>query len=363
MWHPIGRFLRPYLECHDRAKHVEISAYADVRKPDELSQTPSAAASTRGEISSAFPTTRSPKSSATTRIDILVDLSMHSSGHRLLVFARKPAPVQVTYLAYCSTTGLDTIDYRLTDPYLDPPGKGDEHYSEKSIRLPQTHWCYEPGLPVPPQVAPLPALSAPNGPALAAGHVTFGSMNNFAKISPATLAAWCRLMAAVPQSRLLLHAREGSHRQEFLDLLKQFSVDAWPGKIQTHSLGVYEYFRLYQEIDIGLDSFPCAGGTTTCDALWMGVPMVTLAGRTAAGRGGVSLMTNIALPQFIAQTQEQYVSIAAKWASDVPRLAGLRRGLREQMQKSPLMDGPLFARHVEAAFRVMWRTWCETAGK
>jgi predicted O-linked N-acetylglucosamine transferase (SPINDLY family) len=353
MWHPIGRFMLPWLECHDPSA-VEIFAYADVRKPDELSQRLQRSIDDWRNIVG-LSDDQVAQRIRDDRIDILIDLSMHSARHRLLVFARKPAPVQVTYLAYCSTTGLDTIDYRLTDPYLDPPGKGepgkgDEYYSEKSIRLPHTHWCYECGLPEPPKVGPLPALSA--------GHVTFGSTNNFAKVSPAALTAWCRLLAAVPQSHLLLHAREGSHRQAFIESLRQSSID--PGRVRfTNSVGVYDYFRLYQEIDIGLDSFPCAGGTTTCDALWMGVPMVTLAGRTAAGRGGVSLMSNIGLPQFIAHTEDQYASIAAEWASNIPRLAELRQGLRDRMQKSPLMDGRSFARDMEAALRAMWRTWCE----
>ena len=207
------------------------------------------------------------------KIDILVDLSMHSAKHRLLVFARKPAPVQVTYLAYCSTTGMDAMDYRLTDPYLDPPGQGDANYAEESIRLPETHWCYEPGFPTP-ETGRLPALTA--------GHIMFGCLNNFSKASPGALATWARLLGAVPQSRLLLHAREGSHRQAFLDLLKQSGID--PARVRfTNSVNVYDYFKMYQGIDIGLDPFPCAGGTTTCDALWMGVPTVTLSGRTAAG--------------------------------------------------------------------------------
>jgi protein O-GlcNAc transferase len=276
---------------------------------------------------------------------------MHMAKNRMFLFARKPAPVQVTYLAYCSTTGLETMDYRLTDPYLDPPGMNDAFYSEQSIRLPETYWCYSPD-------DRSPAIGPP--PVLGAGEVTFGCLNNFCKISPEALDVWTQLLRAVPKSHLILHADEGSHRQRVCDLLQHQGVDPqrlkFAGKVPPA-----EYFRRYRQIDIGLDPFPCNGGTTTCDALWSGVPVVTMAGRTAVGRGGVSVLCNVGLRELIAETQDQYVQIATDLARDLPRLAELRRTLRPRMQASPLMDASRFARNIEAAYRQMWRNWCEQA--
>jgi len=286
------------------------------------------------------------------QIDILVDLTMHTAWNRMILFARKPAPVQVTYLAYCSTTGLDTMDYRLTDPHLDPPGMNDACYSEESIRLPETYWCYSAHEPTP-QIGPLPALNA--------GEVTFGCLNNFCKVSPDTLDLWIQLLRVTPKSHLILHAHEGSHRQRVRDLLERQGID--PQRLKfVASVPLSRYFKLYEQIDIGLDPFPCNGGTTTCDALWMGAPVVTLAGRTAVGRAGVSVLRNIGLPELIAESPQQYVQITTDLAQDLPRLAELRRTLRARMQASPLMDAPRFARNVEAAYRQMWRNWCQQAG-
>jgi predicted O-linked N-acetylglucosamine transferase (SPINDLY family) len=210
------------------------------------------------------------------QVHILVDLTMHTADNRLLVFARKPAPVQVTYLAYAGTTGLGTMDYRLTDPYLDPPGQDESFYSERSVRLPQTYWCYRPPMEAPPVNAP---------PALEAGQVSFGSQNNFCKVNDLVLAAWSRLLQAVPGSRLLLHAHAGSHRDRVRAFLAAQGISVQRLTL-VDSLPPAEYFRVYRRIDVVLAPFPYSGGTTTCDALWMGVPVVSLAGQTAVGRGG-----------------------------------------------------------------------------
>jgi predicted O-linked N-acetylglucosamine transferase (SPINDLY family) len=273
---------------------------------------------------------------------------MHAEGSRLLVFARKPAPVQVTYLAYCSTTGLETMDYRLSDPYLDPPGIDASNYSEKTLRLPRTYWCYQAPAEAP-DVGPLPALRK--------GHITFGCFNNYSKVSPSVLTTWCDLLKRVPGSELVVFSREGAHRQRALDLVAEQGI----GLARFRFVGpvvTAEYFKRYLEIDIALDPFPYPGGTTTCDALWMGVPVVSLSGRTAVSRGGVSILSNIGLQELIAKDRDQYISIAADLASNIPRLAQLRSTLREQMRRSPLMDGPQFTHDVEAAFRTIWRAWC-----
>jgi predicted O-linked N-acetylglucosamine transferase (SPINDLY family) len=345
--HPVGRFILPLLAAHD-ADRFEVFCYCDVRRPDHVTGLLRRHAS-QWRNTLGLTDERAAQLIREDQIDVLVDLTMHTAENRMLLFARKPAPVQVSYLAYCSTTGLDTMDYRLTDPHLDPPGMNDAFYSEKSIRLPETYWCY-------PLEERSPPVSPP--PALIAGEVTFGSLNNFCKVSPEALDLWIQLLRATPKSRLILHANEGSHRQRVRDLLEHQGID--PRRLKfADRVPLSEYYRLYEQIDIGLDPFPYTGGTTTCDALWMGVPVVTLAGRTAVGRGGVSVLCNVGLSKLIAQTPQQYVQIATDLAKDLPRLAELRRALRARMQASPLMDAPRFARNIEAAYRQMWRNWCQ----
>jgi predicted O-linked N-acetylglucosamine transferase (SPINDLY family) len=341
--HPVGRMLLPLLEAHDH-REFEIYAYSSVAAPDALTARARAAVDLWRDV---FPLNDEQLAALVRedQIDILVDLTMHMAGSRLLVFARRPAPVQVTYLAYCGTTGLEAIDYRLTDPYLDPPGADESCYAEQSIRLPETYWCYRPTIE-PPPVGPLPAA--------ATGCVTFGCLNNFCKVSTSALETWARLLAAVPGARLLVHAHPGSHRQRALAVLAQHGVS--PDRLEfIDFMPAVEYFRVYQRIDVALDPFPYGGGTTTCDALWMGVPAVTLAGRTAVGRGGVSILSNIGLPEFIAHDPAEYVRLATDLATDQTRLAQLRAGLRDRLRNSPLTDAPRFARNVEAAYRTMWR--------
>jgi predicted O-linked N-acetylglucosamine transferase (SPINDLY family) len=282
------------------------------------------------------------------QIDILVDLTMHMAHNRMLVFARKPAPIQVTYLPYCGTTGLRTIDFRFTDPYLEPQEQHDEYYSERSVRLPETYWCYRP-LVQTPQVDALPALQR--------GYVTFGCLNNFCKVTAPTLDAWRRLMKEVPESRLLVHAKRGSHRDRVRDFLAQERIG--PHRLTfVEKVPMAQYFSTYQQMDIALDPFPYGGGTTTCDALWMGVPVVSLAGNTGVGRGALSILSNIGLAELVAGTEDEYVQIAVRLARDLPRLGNLRTTLRERMQKSPLTDAPRLTRYIEAAYRDMWRQWC-----
>jgi protein O-GlcNAc transferase len=344
--HPIGRFILPLLAEHDPDRFA-VFCYADARRSDRLTEILRSHA-TQWQNTQGLSDEQTAQLIREDKIDVLVDLSMHMGRNRMLLFARKPAPVQVTYLAYCSTTGLETMDYRLTDPHLDPPGMNDDFYSEKSIRLPETYWCY-------PLDEQGPEVSLP--PALSNSEVTFGCLNNFCKVSPEALDAWIQLLRATPKSKLILHAHEGSHRRRVRDLLEHRGID--PKRLKFEGWApLHKYFMLYQQIDIGLDPFPYDGGTTTCNALWMGVPVVTLNGRTAVGRGGVSILTNIGLPELIAQTPKQYVEIAAGLAGDLPRLAELRQTLRSRMQASPLMDAPRFARNIEAAYRQMWRNWC-----
>jgi predicted O-linked N-acetylglucosamine transferase (SPINDLY family) len=285
------------------------------------------------------------------RIDILVDLTLHTGKNRLAVFACKPSPVQVTFAGYPGSTGLNTIDYRLTDPYLDPPGLNDQFYSESSIRLPDTFWCYEP-LVTQLEINPLPAQTD--------AHVTFGCLNSFCKVNEQVLRLWAQVVKTVDRSRLMILCPEGSHRQPLLDLLQGEGIS--PDRIElVVRCPRRQYLELYHRFDVGLDTFPYNGHTTSLDSFWMGVPVVTLVGQTVVGRAGLSQLTNLGLPELIAQTPEQYVQIATKLAGDLPRLAELRRTLRARMEASPLMDAPRFARSVEAAYRRMWRAWCEAA--
>jgi predicted O-linked N-acetylglucosamine transferase (SPINDLY family) len=261
--------------------------------------------------------------------------------------------VQATYLAYPGNSGLESIDYRITDVHLDPFDHEVRPGTEQPIRLPDTYWCYQPIIDPFPDVTPLPALTA--------GHVTFGCLNNLCKVTPATLAAWCRLLVAVPQARLFLHARAGDHRSRLHDLFARNGVDSHRLRF-VDSVPQAQYFQSYQSIDIGLDPFPFPGGTTTCDSLSMGVPVISLAGPTPVTRGGLTLLSNIGLPELVAHSVDKYIEIAAGLACDLPRLASLRASLRYRMQRSPLMDAPRFARAVEAAYRAMWCRWCAQSG-
>jgi len=283
------------------------------------------------------------------QIDILVDTSLHTSGNRLLVFARKPAPVQVTMLGLPSTTGLGTMDYRLTDRYLDPPGMTDGDYTERSIRLPNCFWCYQPpeGTPT---VAELPATRN--------GFVTFGCLNQFTKVNRPVLQVWSKILQSLAGSRLLIHSQPGSHREAVRALFQTDGIAA--DRIEfAAKVPLLSYFQRYHDLDLCLDPFPHSGGTTTLDSLWMGVPVVTLAGRTGVGRGGVTILSNVGMTELIAESPEQYVDIAVQWASDLPRLRSVRARLRQRMESSVLMDGTRYAADVETAFRRMWETWCQ----
>jgi predicted O-linked N-acetylglucosamine transferase (SPINDLY family) len=282
------------------------------------------------------------------QIDVLVDTTLHMEGNRLLVFARKPAPVQVTFAGYPGSTGMEAIDYRLTDVHLDPPGMHDASYVEKSWRLPDTFWCYDP-LGADAMVSALPSETS--------GRTTFGCLNNFSKTNDRVLRLWAQVLDAVPDSRLLVLAHEGSHRQRARDVLSALGIASdrieFAGYRARNS-----YLELFQQVDISLDTVPYNGHTTSLDSLWMGVPVVTLVGTTVVGRAGVSQLLNLQLPELIARTSKEYVAVASALAADVGRLSALRRTLRQRMECSPLMDAQRFARNIETAYRAMWRRWC-----
>jgi predicted O-linked N-acetylglucosamine transferase (SPINDLY family) len=349
--HPVASFLEPVLKAH-RPENVEIFCYANVKTPDAVTARLRGLASQWRDLHGLSP----EKAADLIRqdgIDILVDLAGHTTNNGLLIFACKPAPVQVTWIGYPNTTGLDAMDYRLTDAISDPPGQTESWHSERLVRLPGAFSCY--GAPAEsPAVGPLPAL--------ASGFVTFGSFNNFRKISPPTVELWARLLREMPAARLLLKSQGLGVPQTAARLQAQFArAGIAPGRIQLLGAGLSkaQHMGLYNQVDICLDPFPYNGTTTTCDAFWMGVPVVTLAGRTHVARVGLSLVTHLGFPEWGVATPDAYVAKCLELAGDLPRLAGVRQGLREQMRQSPLCDAPKFTGQLESVFRGLWRDWCE----
>jgi protein O-GlcNAc transferase len=280
-----------------------------------------------------------------------VDLETHAGKGRLGVFARRAAPVQLCWLAYAGTTGLSNMDYRVTDPYLDPPDSDLSVYAERSLRLADTFWCYDPRR-TEPGVNPLPALRS--------GHITFGSLNNFVKVNREVIALWARVLLEMDQARLILHAPAGDVRRHAIDVFARHGVPS--DRIEfLDRMPRTEYLEAYHRIDIGLDPFPYNGGTTSLDAFWMGVPVVTLRGASVMSRAGYCFAMNLGLEQLIARSEEEYVRIAASLGRNLTRLSELRLGLRSRMEASPLMDGPKFARSMEGLFRQAWEHWCTSS--
>ncbi len=283
------------------------------------------------------------------QIDILVDLNGHTNHNRLLVFTRKPAPIQVTYLGYPSTTGLTAIDYRITDNYVDPENRSDSFHSEQPLRMPTSYFCYRPDEDSPP-VNSLPVTEK--------GYITFGSFNNYAKLSTDILAIWAQVLNTIPNAKLLVKSRslnDPNTRQRFKQELAQFDIDSGRLILANYATSTAAHLSHYHQIDIGLDSYPYNGATTTCEALWMGVPVVTLVGEKPAARMGLSILSALGLTELIAHTSTEYVDICVKLAHDTAYLQQLRANLRTQMQNSPLMDAVTFTNHLEAAYQQMWQ--------
>ena len=348
--HSVGFFLQNLLAHHDPAA-VEVFCYSDVARPD-------AATGRFQQVAHHWKPVVGVADAQVAqlitrdRIDILVDLAGHTAGNRLLLFACKPAPIQVTYCGYPDTTGLSTMDYRFTDAYADPPGVTEQYHSEQLVRLPRCFLCYAP-LAEGPEVGPLPAL--------ASGRITFGSFNNLSKLSDATVGMWSAVLSAVPNSRLVMKGQGLTDAVAGQHVLERFAACGIAAdRLELHSriASPAGHLEMYHRIDIALDTYPYHGTATSCEAMWMGVPVITLAGQTHASRVGVSLLSNVGLEKLIAQTPEQYVQMAADLAKDLDALSALRSSLRQRLQASPLLDGPGFAREVEAAYRVMWRHWC-----
>jgi predicted O-linked N-acetylglucosamine transferase (SPINDLY family) len=283
-------------------------------------------------------------------IDILIDLAGHTAYNRLPMCAWKPAPVQVSWLGYFATTGVPAIDYLIADPWSLPEVE-EINFTETIWRLPETRLCFTaPDVPV--EVAPLPALSN--------GYLTFGCFNNLTKINDSVVALWARVMSAMPQSRLFLKSKqlhETSVRQSIIERFAAKGINADRLILEGFAPRA-DYLAAYRRVDITLDPFPFPGGTTSAESLWMGVPVLTLAGKRFLSRQGIGLLMNAGLPEWIACDADDYVARAVLHVSDLQRLAKLRNSLRQQVLASPLFDARRFARHFEAALRGMWAHWC-----
>jgi hypothetical protein len=281
-------------------------------------------------------------------IDILIDLSGHTRNNRLLTFARKPAPIQASWIGYPGTTGLQAMDYYLADRFLLPPGLFDGQFTEKIVRLPGTApFC--PAQESPP-VNALPALTN--------GCITFGSFNRLNKITRPVVALWSRLMSAVPGSKMLMGAMpEGDDHSGLIDWFAREGIARERLSFHPRS-GIAAYLELHHQVDICLDTFPYNGGTTTLHAIWMGVPTLTLAGGTVPARQGAALLGHVGLEEFVAQDAADFVRKGLRWTGDVAALAELRSGLRERFAHSALGRPELIAAGLESALRTMWQRWC-----
>lgn len=345
--HAVAGFFEPALEHHDRAA-VDVFCYDNSPASDAVTERLK-----RGNITWRDIRGRGDEAVAgliaEDRIDVLVDLAGHTSGHRLEVFARRAAPVQASLLGYLNTTGLATMDWRISDAVCDPPGDADRWHIEKLWRLEGSFWCWR--LPTDaPEVSPLPARSG--------GAITFGSFNNFTKLNRELTQCWAAILRALPGSRLLVAgAPAGGTRERFVARFTDAGIDAERLEL-VERLPVDAFRRLHHRVDVALDTFPYSGGATTCESLWMGVPVLTLAGRMGFERSATGLLTLAGLEDWIARDREDYVARAIAAAGDSVRLAALRAGMRDRLRASPLADEPAFARRLEAAYRGMWRAWC-----
>jgi predicted O-linked N-acetylglucosamine transferase (SPINDLY family) len=338
--HPVGYFLAGLLEnldqrdchtvCYSDRLQASAAAWLDVRGlPDEALAT-----QIRRD-----------------RIDILFDLAGHTGCNRMLVFARRPAPIQITWLGYVGTTGLSAMNYLLADRHEVPEG-AERYYRERVLRMPEGYVCYQPPSDSP-AVGPLPALGR--------GHVTFASFSSPAKINARVAALWSQVLQRVPGSRLMLKYcgfDAANTRRRVLDLFAahqiasdRLSLEGWSPRA--------ELLKCYNEVDLALDPFPYGGGLTTCEALWMGVPVLTCPGETFASRHALSHLSSVGFTETVARSPEHLVDLAADWAGDFGRLAAVRARLREQVAASPLCDAPRFAADFARLLRQAWRRWCE----
>jgi predicted O-linked N-acetylglucosamine transferase (SPINDLY family) len=355
--HPVSYFFLPLLEGHRKNGRTEVYCYYSGRVEDEWTERLRSTADHWLNCAGMSDDDLAERIRSD-QIDILVDLAGHTENNRLLTFARKPAPVQLTWMGYVTTTGMEAMDWRVTHIDADPQGCEAE-YSEKLCRLAGAIWCFR----------PLPDMPAVAAPAVRRnGHVTFGSFNRYSKISTSVLQAWADILRRVNNARLLICVPAGKVRDEMLRFFDEKGIA--PERIACfEKVSHHEFWALHHEVDIALDSFPFNGGTTTCESLWMGVPVVTVRGGHGdfpsrfASRMGYALLNNLGLSELAAETVADYVDLAVKLAHDPDRLQALRAGLRARMEAAPLMDEERFVREIEAAYGAMWKAWCADAAE
>jgi predicted O-linked N-acetylglucosamine transferase (SPINDLY family) len=343
--HPVGYFLVGVLENLSQAGQETI-CYSDRVVKDDLTHRLQAAASQWHDVMG-MSDERLAEQIRSDRIDILFDLAGHTAHNRLLTFARKPAPVQITWIGYEGTTGLAAMDYLLADRFMIPEGS-ERYYRERVLRMPDGYLCYDPpdaAVPVGPQ------------PSLEKGYATFASFSALAKVTPEVVAIWAEILRRAPTARLVLKCRglgDPTVRRRYLDLFAARGVG--PQRLEMLPPSSHaDYLATYHQVDIVLDSFPFSGSTTTCEALWMGVPVVTCPGETFASRHSLSHLSNVGLTETIARDLDEYVELAVSLANDLPRLAALRAVLREQMAASPLCDGKRFAANLMSILQDVWQ--------
>jgi predicted O-linked N-acetylglucosamine transferase (SPINDLY family) len=357
--HPVAVFFEPILRTHSRA-NILTFCYSNVGQPDAVTERLRSLADHWRDVHS-HSDDEVVEQIRRDQIDILVDLTGHTKGSRLLVFARKPAPVQATYLGYPNTTGLESVDFRLSDSVADPPGMTEMFHTEKLIRLPRGFLCYRP---------PAESPGVQDLPATRSRRITFGCFNDRAKITPAVTEAWSKILNAVLESRLLLHFRSPAYsrlnprtRGNLLEMFRPHGIGEdrviLVGGVAPHS----RHLALYRKVDLALDPFPYCGTTTTCEALWMGVPVVSLEGNSHVSRVGASLLRGLGLAEFVATSQEDYVERALRLTSGVRRLRALRLELRSLLENSSLLNASVFTLSLEEAYRAMWRQWLQTTSK
>lgn len=349
--HAVNYFLSP-IYLHDK-ENFELYAYSKVEVEDQVT----------AKLKNNFDHWRDIKHIGDDaaadliekdKIDILVDLAGHTANNGLMIFARKPAPIQVTWLGYTATTGMKAMDYRITDVYAEPAGLTEHLNTETLWRLPNIFCAYTPHDNSPDVIDHPPFEDN--------GYITFGCFNNFTKVTDPVIETWAKIMEQVPNSRLMLEIagiQSDKIRKEIEDRLAKYGLPM--ERVILEPRRPENQYKLYNKIDIALDPFPTVGGTTSMDTIWMGVPFVTLAGGHFGSRMGVSILTNVGLSDLIAQNVDEYISIATSLALNLDKLHGIRSGLREKMTTSPLMDQKRFAQNMETAYREMWHKWLQTS--
>ncbi len=348
--HSVAHFIEPILKAHDSSR-FNVTCYSDTPYPDDVTHRLKGLGWEWRNVSGICGN-RLFEQIQSEKIDILVDLAGHTANNRMSLFAQKPAPIQVTYLGYPNTTGLQAMDYRITDALADPPGLTDRWHTEKLIRVPGSFLCYQ---------APVDAPEVSDLPSINADGITFASFNNIAKITGSVIRTWAAILDSVPNARLILKSKALEDPQTSQRLIDQFAAcHVGLERLELYGfLSLQEHLGLYHRVDVALDTFPYNGTTTTCDAMWMGVPVIVLEGDNHVSRVGVSLLTSTGLSAFIAHSLDDYIKKAIKLSQDTEMLSSTRYLLRKMMRDSPLMNAESLTRSLENAYESMWQELSE----